>query len=498
MRKRLPVAAIGYVRLSDIRTVDLDPDGTVPGLLDQERRVREHCERLGWTLAEILVEADVTKDGRVKGVSAYKRRQVETPGGRVELRVIRPMFREALDRLGDGRADGLVVLDLDRLLRQPRDLEDLIDLVERTKVPVVSVTGSLRGLTDPSDIQQARGNAAHNARSSADTARRVRHARQRQVTTGRYGGGRRPFGFEPDGKTVRPAEAGIIADLARRVIDGESLRGLAADLERRAVPTASGAAWSSSTVRTILLRERNAGRLQVRSLDDEGEPVTVVGTAPWPAIVEPDVHDEVVAILTDPGRTTTPGPTPRWLGSLLYLCGVCGEPNLTASQRHDGRPRYVCRARCLSRVAEPLDDFVNRVLIARLSQPDAIDLFAPVEPTATIDGASLRDELRRIGRKLTSLAEMHARDEVTDHQLTAATKVHRAREREIEMQLAASRKASPLAPLIGVDVAAVWPVLPLRVRRGILASVCTVTVLPGATGRKPFDPLTVAIGWKSA
>jgi hypothetical protein len=52
-----------------------------------------------------------------------------------------PGRRETLDRLMSGKADGMLVLDLDRATRDPRDLEDLIDIVEHHDVPTARRKG---------------------------------------------------------------------------------------------------------------------------------------------------------------------------------------------------------------------------------------------------------------------------------------------------------------------------------------------------------------------
>ena len=62
----------------------------------------------------------------------------------MEWRTYRPKLRHALDLLAKGENDGFIPLDLDRAFRDPRDLEDLIDIAEEYGVPVESVTGSLR------------------------------------------------------------------------------------------------------------------------------------------------------------------------------------------------------------------------------------------------------------------------------------------------------------------------------------------------------------------
>ena len=57
------------------------------------------------------------------------------------------------------------------------------------------------------------------------------------------GGGSRPFGFESDRVTVRAGEAKIIRELAERLLAGEALRSLCADLNMRGVRTTTGGEW---------------------------------------------------------------------------------------------------------------------------------------------------------------------------------------------------------------------------------------------------------------
>lgn len=66
------------------------------------------------------------------------------------------------------RRTGIVVWHTDRLFRQPRDLETLIDLADKGFL-VVSAHGS-RVLTDPDDRFILRIEVAHAARSSDDTS----------------------------------------------------------------------------------------------------------------------------------------------------------------------------------------------------------------------------------------------------------------------------------------------------------------------------------------
>jgi len=113
----------------------------------------------------------------------------------------------------------LIALDHDRAMRNPRDLEDLIDLVEQSspRIPIQSVTGSLR-LANDGNINLARVMCAAANRAARDTARRVAAARRHQAEAGQYSAaGRRPFGFGRDGKTINPAEAAEIVNAADAV-----------------------------------------------------------------------------------------------------------------------------------------------------------------------------------------------------------------------------------------------------------------------------------------
>ncbi len=65
------------------------------------------------------------------------------PDGRRKLRTVRPGFRQALAMLADARAGALMGCGLDRAFRVPRDLEDMIDVVE-PKNPCIPVESGSR------------------------------------------------------------------------------------------------------------------------------------------------------------------------------------------------------------------------------------------------------------------------------------------------------------------------------------------------------------------
>ena len=174
----------------------------------------------------------------------------------------------------------------------------------------------------------------------------------------------------------------------------------------RGVPTVTGARWSTRTIRDILLRRRNVGLVVHRGEVLEGL------SAPWEPILSRDVWDAVRALLTDPSRRTSPGNTPRWLGSGLYRCGhpdcIDADPPVTmrvgvTGGRGHRQPSYGCSVhRHLTRAAHTLDDYVGRVLVHRLERPDAADLLVVPDhgvDTGALarDAAALRTRIREAG-----------------------------------------------------------------------------------------------------
>src|SRR5690606_14058007 len=86
---------------------------------------------------------------------------------------------------------------------------------------------------------------------------------------GSHMSGRPPYGHRAEkvlrgGLTVRdlvvePAEAAVVRDVVARVITGESVVSLAADLNARGVTTRSGAAWTTSGLGRLLRSPTLAG-----------------------------------------------------------------------------------------------------------------------------------------------------------------------------------------------------------------------------------------------
>lgn len=180
---------------------------------------------------------------------------------------------------------------------------------------------------------------------------RQRRAKQRSAEAGKWKGGRRPYGYQANGITVREDEAQAVADTTTAVLAGASIRGLIKAWNAAGRRTTSGNKWATNSFRTMVLRVRNAGLMEHR-----GE---IIGKAEWPAIVPESRWRALVDLLNNPGRRTNGlNVARRWVGSGLYRC-ECGA-KLICSTSNKG-PAYRCRDGCgkLSRQQPDVDEFVS-------------------------------------------------------------------------------------------------------------------------------------------
>lgn len=239
---RKPRRAGGYVRISE------DPTGLERGVTRQREDVEELAARQGWQLAKVYEENDT---------SAYKKKRVVLADGRSVWRVVRPQFAQMLKDYEDGVIDGIIVYDLDRLARQPRDLEDLIDLVEHHRRPVTGVTGAL-DLMSENGKAMARVLVAMANKASADTARRVARERLQRAQTGTSLPPVRPFGWREDRVSLEPAEAAVLRRAVKRFTAGESWAGVLRQVAAES-STVSGKPWYLATLKNAMLNPRVAG-----------------------------------------------------------------------------------------------------------------------------------------------------------------------------------------------------------------------------------------------
>jgi len=120
-------------------------------------------------------------------------------------RKVRPAYERVMERLRAGEAAVVVVWHLDRLYRQPRELEDLVTLAEQGKIEVRTLSGDY-DLSNPEHVFMMRLMVNIAAKESDDKSRRITRKHQQLAEDGKPKGGQRGFGYD-DNWNIVPAEA---------------------------------------------------------------------------------------------------------------------------------------------------------------------------------------------------------------------------------------------------------------------------------------------------
>ncbi|SCG60207.1 recombinase family protein [Micromonospora inositola] len=454
----MTTAAI-YVRISS------DDTGEGLGVARQEAECRATAEQLGWTVTEVYRDNDI---------SAYSGK-------------LRPGYERLLSDVEAGTVRGLIVWHADRLHRSPKELERFIDLAERTRLQVQTVQSGRVDLSSPDGRMRARLLGTVARYESEHKSARIRLKMAQNAKDGKPHGGHRPYGWEPGRMIIRESEAAVIREATSRILAGEPLRSIFRDLNARGLHNASGKPWTHPTFRNVLLHARHAGLRE-----HNGQEVSV---AAWPAIIPPETWRAVRRVLNDPDRVTTPGRGGRLhLLSGIAVCGVCGSPLRVGHSRSTEAYRCMASA-CVSRRRDRLEEYVEAVVIARLSRADAAALLAPEDDGGERERAAQAAE--RVRQRLDDAAASFASGVITARQLATITGQLRPELAALEAAAAPPPdRASVLGELVTAgDVAKAWEALSPDARRTVVRLLMEIKVSRGRRG-PGFSTDGIEIVWR--
>src|SRR6266508_3617718 len=187
--------------------------------------------------------------------------------------VVRKDWEALMARLESGASDGVIVYDLTRFSRKIREGERLVELAAKG-IRVWSLSGEY-DLATADGRRHFREAMVAAAGESDKISERVRRGKLRKARRGKPSGGGRGFGmpgFAPTPEGWEPgdarervpdervtAEQEIVRECYRRLLAGETLTSVVADLNRRGVTTVTGGRWTAPTLGRSLRRAALAG-----------------------------------------------------------------------------------------------------------------------------------------------------------------------------------------------------------------------------------------------
>lgn len=459
--------AYTYARIS----ADMEGDGH--GVASQIRQCHDFTTSHGWTIGEDYIDNDV---------SAYHD-------------VNRPAFEQLLRDMKAGRVPILVVWHIDRLCRRVKDLSRVVDAAKAGGTQIHTIKAGTIDLSTASGEMVAYlvGTIAQFEAS---------HASERQVASqhdralkGRWRGGRAPFGYRSLGGgalEVDEEEAQWLHTWKQWLLSGESILAIIRRTRETVGDDHPLAKLSPYGVRSRMVNPAIAGLVK-----EHGE---IAGPGAWPAIYTQDEFDTVRAVLRDPSRRTTQSAERKHQGSGAYKCGRCGGTLTT--HRHPvkkGKRRYVCRQDHVSIDQDPLDEYVDAIVIGYLSQPQNR---LHKSSSGDTDGARAdqmwRERATLVQRK-DDLGTAFAEGEIDRAQLASGTRTLQNKITDLDKRLESVRSRLPLVDLVmeGDELADKWKTMSADRRNTVIQTLIDVTVMPiQRTGPRPSIPERVKIEWK--
>lgn len=344
--------ALIAIRLSRVTDATTSPER-------QLEACKELCEQRGYEVVDVAEDLDVSAGAT-------------TPFSRPKLG---PWLRDRHNEF-----DVLVFYRVDRVARRLFDLSELIQWSQKNDVTLVSATESHFDLsTDFGDIIALLIAKVAEMELAAISARNA-SASHHNIRSGKWRGGIAPWGYKPEKdetgvwRLVQDAvQVKVIQEVVERVLAGEPLRPIAADLTERRVLTPKDRmnelksrevkhyGWASGRMKEMLTSRTLLGQIVTRDpvLDAKGQvqrdakgrrvlgpEFVVTDDAGVPVVrAEPiltrEIFNQVGAALkareVDRTATVTSGLLLR-----VLFCGECGRPAYRLKGGTGRKPRYRC------------------------------------------------------------------------------------------------------------------------------------------------------------
>lgn len=475
-----PKYACIYCRLS------YAPDGSVEKVERQEADCRDLGARIDWSVC--CVYSDNNK-------SAWSRNRK-----REDWDAMLASFQPGAVCPRGNTHDGILIYHGDRLIRQPWDLELLLQVADDRRLPLASPSGT-RNLSNEDDRFILRIEAAQACKASADTSRRVKRAAEARTKSGGAGvGSNRPFGFGvPTGRVGRtgkplwdptvqdPAEAEIAREAVRRFLAGQSQGGVIAWMNTQCTTT-TGKRWRANAFRAWLSAPRIAGLVE-----RDG----VLYPAKWKGIITLDEWEDAKALLRKQSEDYGYSGRER-----IYLltgkgarCVSCEGPLYTKPSNKTGERMYYCsNPACPQPVARNvrlLDEYVIGRVLRRLNEP-AFTAALHADQDQPGVGAEIARLERRKAETQATLEDLADHPDVDPAILVKSLGSFDRKIAQLRDRLAATSRQRMLARMAGVTREQ-WDAEPIDVRAETVRALFDVVVLPAGRRGPGFDPASVRV-----
>jgi site-specific DNA recombinase len=331
-------------------------------------------------------------------------------------------------------------------------------------------------------------------------------------------GGRRPFGWKEDKRTLDPVEAKVIQDAAKRLAGRVPLSVIAVNWNDKGMLTPRGNSWSVQAVKKLFRNPRLAGfrsrtvcefnpetgkqswRIEIVRRPD-GSPVRGL----FDAVLTDDEWNDVISVI---GDNVISG---RGKNSRVYLLtgtlrcgreGCGGKLRALKAYRSSRRGRQAFYYSCDVKVnggcgggvsigGRETDDEITKLVIRKYEiEADRRNALIAPEPWPH------EAELVEVQADLSELADARKARRITAGRYFAMLPELADQEtrllRDLERWTARSVRSSPVSPTFRAD----WPSMSLTQQRAYIEEVLSAVIVLPANGRRGFHADRLVPAWR--
>lgn len=421
---------------------------------DQDERGQEACREHGWRHAGTLREE----------VSASR-----------FARKTRGAWEELLRLISAGTVGVLVLWESNRGDRTLTSWSQFLDLCRETKTDIYVISHErLYNLANHRDWKVLASDGVDNTYFSEQLSVTVKRGKAFAMRKGRPAG-QTPYGYRviysrdaarTAGWEIVDDHARVVREIIERVGKSEPLTHIRDDLNNRSIPSPSGSAWGTTTIRHIAKNPAYAGLVRLadgtyaaRQPQEDG--------AQWPPLVTRGQWEAAREVLASRMVGPREGGVKHMMTGLVKC--ECGQW-VNSSGAHG----YACATGHMYVREEWLDAVVRQYICERLARDDARDLFI-IDNNP--DNERINAEIKTLQERRAKFRSMAARGQIEPDALADI-------EGEIAPQIAAAeRQLRPVAvppavaELIDADNAfAAWDGFTIQARRTVIAAVTGITL----------------------
>ena len=413
-----------YLRYSSDKQTEQSIEG-------QQRVCTEYCKRNNLKIVDTYID---------RAVSASK--NVEK----------REDFQRMIKDSEKGTFQGVVVYKLDRFSRNRYDSATYKNKLKKNGVNVISATENITDNPEGIILESLLEGMAEFY--SRELAQKVTRGMNETALKGNSCGGTIALGYKIENKkfVIDTTTAPIVKEIFQRYADGEDVRSIAEDLNRRGFKSAKGLPFNKNSFQNMLKNEKYIGVYKYKDIRTEGA---------VPAIIDKELFDRVQKRISNnqkaPRKTTA---EEEYILSGKLFCGHCssnmyGEYGTGKS----GKKHYYYTCSSKKRKKGCNKKSIQKDLIEQLVVEDVIELLTPENIIKLADAAieqaeketnenvniqAMRKELRQTETSIANLIKLVERGSTSEQLFMRLEELERIKKHATEQLIEAEAETVKL------------------------------------------------------